>query len=85
LYTDNIFGLNVRVVAEDPRAVRVFTDANCQACYTDDAQYPLPDDIIDLITKDVFNNELKILLSITPDNTNDAQDDDRVPRVIPQT
>ena len=85
LYTDNIFGLNVRVVAEDPRTVRVFTDANCQTCYTDDAQYPLPDDIIDLITKDVFSNEIKILLSITPDDTNDAQDDNRVPRVVPQT
>jgi hypothetical protein len=85
LYTDSIFGLNIRIAATDPRKVRIFTDANCEPCYTDDSEYPLPDDIITLITTDVFNNELKILLSITPDDTNDSQDDNRIPRIIPPT
>jgi len=74
LYTKDLAALNVRAALVDPRKARLFKCEN-GVCFNDDMQYPLPEDILDLITKDVMGTELKYLLSIVPDEENNASDD----------
>ena len=73
LYMRGLYAINARVIAENPEDVKRFICDN-QSCYTDDSQYPLPADIIDLITKDVLSTELKALISLGQDLENDAKD-----------
>jgi hypothetical protein len=69
-----LYAINARVIAEDPEDVKRFS-CDGIACYTDDNQYPLPGDMIDLITKDILGTELKALISLGQDLENNAKDD----------
>ena len=69
-----LHAINARVVAEDPEDVKRFK-CDGDVCYNDDHQYPLPGDMIDLITKDVLGTELKALISLGQDLENNAKDD----------
>lgn len=71
LYMRGLYAINARVVAENPEDVKRFK-CDGESCYTDDSQYPLPADIIDLITKDILSTELKALISLGQDLENDA-------------
>lgn len=74
LYTKDIAALNVRAALVDPKDAKSFKCEN-GVCYTDDMEYPLPQDIVDLITRDVMGTELKYMLSLIPDEENNATDD----------
>lgn len=73
LYMRGLYAINARIIAENPEDVKRFK-CDGQACYTDDSQYPLPGDMIDLITKDILSTELKALISLGQDLENDAKD-----------
>jgi hypothetical protein len=74
LYMRGLYAINARVIAENPEDVKRFRCGD-EACYTDEGQYPLPGDMIDLITKDVLGTELKALISLGQDLENNAKDD----------
>lgn len=64
IYGDlNLEYINVRGVFSDPRALHDFT-CNGQPCYTDNDQYDIPDDIINLMVQDTLKNELRLLMEI---------------------
>lgn len=67
----DIRAINVRALLETPSDGNSFLCDNV-ACYTDDSEYPMTADLLDLITKDVFGNEMKYLLQIANDQSNDA-------------
>lgn len=73
LYMRGLYAINARIIAENPEDAKRFS-CDGQACYTDDSQYPLPADMIDLITKDILSTELKALISLGQDLENDAKD-----------
>lgn len=73
LYMRGLYAINARIIAENPEDAKRFT-CNGESCYTDDSQYPLPGDMIDLITKDILATELKSLISLGQDLENDAKD-----------
>lgn len=73
LYMRGLYAINARIIAENPEDAKRFK-CDGQACYTDDSQYPLPGDMIDLITKDILSTELKALISLGQDLENDAKD-----------
>jgi hypothetical protein len=74
LYTSEIYALNVRAALAKPDDAKGFICADGKQCFTDDMEYPLPQDIIDLITKDILSTESKLLLAITQDLENDTKD-----------
>jgi len=68
----DIRAINVRGLLAKPEDAKSFV-CNGEACYTSDSDYPMTEDMLDLITKDILSTELKMLISLTPDATNDAQ------------
>lgn len=74
IYTKSLFALNVRGAFENPEDAKSFVCGD-EMCYTDDSQYPLPADLIDLITKDILGTEIKALISLGQDLENNAKDD----------
>lgn len=57
----------VDVIAEDP------TELN--ACFDPDAEFPLPAAMIPTITKMIMQNELRVMITMPSDDSNDAHDD----------
>lgn len=74
LYMRKLYAINARIAAENPDDAKRFTCGD-SACYTDDSNYPLPADIIDLITKDILSTELRMLISLGQDLENNAQNE----------
>lgn len=72
--TLSIQAIKVFEILENPSAASTFACSG-GSCYTDDSNYPCPADMIDLITKDILNTELKALVTIAPDETNNYQHD----------
>lgn len=72
LYSSNLYALNVRGILVNPEDAKSFICANDTSCYTDSSQYPITADMLDLITKDVLQTELRILLGTPTDAENDA-------------
>ena len=62
------FGL--RLTIEEAKR---FICANDTACYTDDSEYPITADMLDLITKDILQTELQALISTVQDLENNAE------------
>ncbi len=73
LYTQDIAALNVRAVLADPLDAQGFQCGDGE-CFTDDMEYPLPADMITLITNDILSTELKILMGMAQDLENNATD-----------
>jgi hypothetical protein len=63
--------IDVRAILEKPEDARTFVCGD-GLCYTDNSNYPLSADLLDLITKDILGTELKFLLGTTEDTENDA-------------
>jgi hypothetical protein len=70
-FNEELTRINVRQVLADPSDAKKFTCGD-GPCFTDNSEYPLPADIIDLITKDIINTEGKALLITEHDTENDA-------------
>lgn len=75
LYTQDLAALNVRAVLSKPNDAKGFQCGD-EACFNDDMDYPLPSDMITLITNDILGTELKTLLSLGQDLENDATNKD---------
>lgn len=73
LYTQDIAAINVRGVLASPEDARGFI-CGTTSCFTDDMEYPLPADMITLITNDILGTEMKTLLSLGQDLENNATD-----------
>lgn len=70
--TMNIRAINVRGMLANPSDAKSFV-CDGEACYSNSSDYPITPDLLDLITKDILSTELKVLISIAPDEANDAQ------------
>lgn len=75
LYSSNLYALNVRGILSNPEDAKNFICANDTSCYTDESQYPITADMLDLITKDVLQTEIRILMGTSPDLNNDTKPD----------
>ncbi len=73
LYTQDIAALNVRGVLSNPNDAKGFKCGDGE-CFNDDMEYPLPADMITLITNDILGTELKTLLTLGQDLENNATD-----------
>jgi hypothetical protein len=69
----DIRAINVRAILEKPENAKTFI-CDGEACYTNDSEYPLTSDMLDLITRDVLSTELSFLMKMIPDETNDGSD-----------
>lgn len=72
----NLFGKYVYIddVFDDPEELVNFTDCSSgDVCYSSYMDYPIEQDMVDIITQDILRNELNINLSIPEDNTNDGE------------
>ena len=81
MYVYNANGLgfiNVRGVFEDPKDVALF-DCDDSDCYNDDMDYPLPADMLQMITQGILSTELVMLSGSMNDTTNDAAQDTGTP------
>lgn len=77
LYVYNADGLkfvNVRGVFEDPEEVALF-DCDGSDCYDDDSEFPIPMDMVQIITSGLMSGELMLLSSSINDTTNDTMQD----------
>lgn len=72
--TMDIRAINVRGILANPADAKTFV-CDGEACYSNSSDYPLTPDMLDLITKDILSTELKMLISITPDESNDGQNE----------
>lgn len=81
MYVYNANGLgfiNVRGVFEDPKDVALF-DCDDSDCYNDNMDYPLPADMLQMITQGILSTELVMLSGSMNDTTNDAAQDTGTP------
>jgi len=77
LYVYNADGLkfvNVRGVFEDPEEIALF-DCDGSDCYDDDSEFPIPMDMVQIITSGLMSGELMLLSSSVNDTTNDTMQD----------
>ena len=65
--------INVRGVFEDPETVAEFTTCNDGECYDDQSPYPLPMDMVSLITNGIATGELALMGTGKNDTSNDRQ------------
>lgn len=73
IYSKNVISLNVRGLLANPEDAKKFICANDTVCYTDDSEYPITIDMLDLITKDILQTELQALISTVQDLENNAE------------
>lgn len=78
LYSKNLYGLNVRGILVNPMDARSFV-CDDGPCYTEESQYPITADMLDLITKDIMQTELRMLMMTEQDFDNDASNDSTKP------
>jgi len=82
LYIYNANGLqfvNVRGIFENPEDLSSY-DCDGTDCYNDSSDYPIPMDMIQVITEGIASKELQLLANTSSDTTNDtAQDRQAVP------
>jgi hypothetical protein len=72
--TMDIRAINVRGILANPSDAKNFI-CDGEACYSNASDYPMTSDMLDLITKDILSTELKMLISIAPDESNDGQNE----------
>ena len=71
---DGLKFINVRGVFEDPEEVALF-DCDGSDCYDDDSEFPIPMDMVQIITQGLMNGELMMLATSVNDTTNDTMQD----------
>jgi len=71
---DGLKFINVRGVFEDPEEVALF-DCDGSDCYDDDSEFPIPMDMVQIITQGLMSGELMMLATSVNDTTNDAMQD----------
>lgn len=77
LYIYNADGLkfiNVRGIFEDPEDLARF-DCDGSDCYDDNSDFPIPMDMLQMITNGLMSGELMMLSSTVNDTTNDTMQD----------
>ena len=77
LYIYNADGLkfiNVRGIFEDPEDLARF-DCDGSDCYDDNSDFPIPMDMLQIITNGLMSGELMMLSSTVNDTTNDTMQD----------
>lgn len=69
--------VDVRMVAEDPEQANNFINCSGEACFTIDSEYPIPEDMVNMIYRDMINGKLKLYMSenqpVERDNEVDQQ------------
>lgn len=66
--------INVRGIFEDPEEVQRFKTCD-GPCYDENYSFPMPMDMVSLITAGLLNGELKLLAGSFTDDENDRQQD----------
>ena len=74
LYSKNLYALNIRGILADPMTAQEFICGD-GPCFTERSQYPITADMLDLITKDIMQTELIMLISTGQDLENNAKYD----------
>lgn len=77
LYVYNPNGMdtiNVRGIFEDPEEIQKFKTCD-GPCYDENYSFPMPMDMVSLITAGLINGELKLLAGSFTDDENDRQQD----------
>lgn len=74
---EGLEAINIRGVFEDPRDVSRFDACTTGECYSDDEQYPLPLDMLNMINSGLINGELGLLSGTFSDTANDRAQDDK--------
>lgn len=64
--------LFVEGVWEDPEALADINDCNGDACYSDELDYPIDQDMVDIIKQEILRTDLRIILGTPEDKTNDS-------------
>ena len=75
LYLYNANGddlINVRGIFEDPEKLTLYKSCEGEVCYDSNSEYPLPMDMLQMLTTGILNGEMKLLAVTTSDTTNDA-------------
>jgi hypothetical protein len=67
--------INVRGIFEDPEKLNHFTSCEGIPCYDDNSEYPLPMDMLQMLTQGILGGEMKILAVSVNDTVNDAAQD----------
>lgn len=78
LYLYNADGdgmINVRGIFEDPEKLNIYNNCDGAVCYDDNSEYPLPMDMLQMLTAGILNGEMKMLAVTSSDTTNDAAQD----------
>lgn len=75
--------INVRGILADPRKASAYFNLEGHPCYSDDDEFPLPEDMISTITNGLLNGDLR-WVKITPtDLENDGIDNSKIdPRIF---
>ena len=71
---DGLKFINVRGVFENPEEVALF-DCDGSDCYDDDSEFPIPMDMVQIITQGLMSGELMMLATSVNDTTNDTMQD----------
>lgn len=77
LYITKSFGIEVvglRGIFSDPTKARNFKTCEGDPCYTDDDEFPIPDDMIPQIEDYIIKNRMRLLSSALEDQETDLQD-----------
>ena len=69
---DGDASINVRGIFEDPEKLHLYTTCEGAPCYDDNVPFPLPMDMLQMLTQGILSGEMKILALSLSDTTNDA-------------
>jgi len=64
--------VNIRGLFENPRNVEVFNRCTGEACFSEDSEYPLSEDMWAYMKEQIVKGNFGILSSVLTDKTNDA-------------
>jgi hypothetical protein len=67
--------INVRGIFEDPETVANFIDCNGSSCYTDASEFPMPMDMVQVVTQGMMAGELRLLSGTFTDTSADRAQD----------
>ena len=67
--------INIRGIFENPEELGKYTSCDEVPCYDEDSEFPLPMDMLQMITQGILAGEMKILAMNMNDSTNDASQD----------
>ena len=67
--------VNIRGIFEDPEKLGEYTNCEEIPCYDDNSEFPLPMDMLQMLTQGILSGEMKILAMSMNDSANDAAQD----------